>query len=224
MGRFDSKGLCIERLGVCLVVLALGACDAGPSAVMHDGEGKAASSPTAVAEKTPVWADSRAGTSQGEAEASMPVIDGAPPVNEDHSRAPGYGAPLKLARGESAVVTDDHYGDWPLWSRNRKYSPDDNAHYQFEKHGPEFGAKSYDAYVAMVHGFIHMPPPGTETIKRVNGDTLFYDPRQNAFAVMTKQGAPRTLFRPDDGPAYWDKQKQIEAAKWASRRGGDESE
>jgi hypothetical protein len=34
-----------------------------------------------------------------------------------------------------------------------------------------------------------------------------YDPKGNLFAVVDKDGAPRTLFKPRDGAAYWDQQK-----------------
>ena len=192
---------------LALVVLTLAACDAGPSAVLHDGEGKSASKPVNVAQ-APVKP-----SRDDEAETSMPIaaapIAAAPA--EDHTDAPHYGAALKAATGAAAAITDTRYGDWPLWSKNRKYSADDNAHYQFEKHGAEVGAKTFERYLVMVHGFIHAPPPGTQTLTRKNGDTLFYDPKGNVFAVMTKAGAPRTLFRPDNGAAYWDQQKQIEA-------------
>ncbi|OYW81679.1 MAG: hypothetical protein B7Z26_04720, partial [Asticcacaulis sp. 32-58-5] len=76
-----------------------------------------------------------------------------------------------------------------------------------------FGIKTYEDYVVFVHGFVHAPPKGTQTIMRNNGDTLFYDPGQNIFAVMTKKGAPRTLFQPYEGAAYWQKQKEIEAGR-----------
>jgi len=198
----------LRTMGVA-ALLALAGCDAGPSAVVHDGDGKGVSETSKAAPKE-------------DAEASMAVIDGAAPesvsaapVARDHSAAPHYGVPLKT--GMKADISQESYGDWPVWSSNRKHSADDNAHYQFEKHGPEFGAKSYEQYVAMAHAFVHTPPPGTETLKRKNGDTLFYDPKGNVFAVMTKKGAPRTVFRPDDGRAYWDKQKDIEAAKSAGR-------
>ena len=50
-------------------------------------------------------------------------------------------------------------------------------------------------------------------INRSNGDKLFYNAELNIFAVATQKGAPRTLFRPDNGRAYWQKQKQIEAGR-----------
>ncbi len=200
--------LSVRHLGWA-VLLCLTACDAGPSAVtLKDGDGQSATSQVAVAEAT----TSQTGTSPFDTP-YQPPSDVSPssvaPV--DHSVAPDYGKPLRI--GLHVSISEDTYGDWPLWSKNRKYSADDNAHYQFGKHGVEFGAKSYGDYVGMAHSFVHSPPSGTETLKRVNGDTLLYDGRDNVFAVMTKQGAPRTLFRPDTGREYWEQQKILEAAK-----------
>ncbi len=197
---------------IILGLLTLSACDAGPSAVMADGEGKAASDKVKPA-AAPVWAEASAKSSASQAvveEASMPVVSAAP---EQPSVA--------LPAGTGAAITDTHYGDWPLWSVSRKYSADNNAHYQFEHHGAEIGASSYADFVAKVHGFIHAPPSGTETIKRANGDTLFYDAHDNIFAVMTKQGAPRILMRPPDGAAYWQEQKDIEASRKGAHDGGE---
>ena len=188
-----------------LGLIGLAACDAGPSAVLPDGAGKGPAEQVQPGKK-PVWA----GADKPVEQASMPIVDDPAPV---------AGAALPIA-ADRARITDSHYGDWPLWSKNRKYSADENAHYHFEKHGPEFSAKSYPDYMAMVHGFIHSPPPGTQTLKRTNGDTLFYDPKGNVFAVMTKQGAPRTMFRPDNGAAYWQKQKQIESERRSLPRDG----
>jgi pyocin large subunit-like protein len=178
-------------------LLLLSACDAGPSAVIGDGQG---ASPTLPAKAAPPASD---------AEASMPVTNLAPPPE---TVAPQTGAALPLPSGPRAQITKTAYGDWPLWSKSRKYSADDNAHYQYAHHGAEIGAKSYADFLAMAHGFVHAPPKGVQTLKRRNGDTLLYDPRQNIFAVMTRQGAPRILFRPRDGAAYWEQQKAIEAS------------
>ena len=52
---------------------------------------------------------------------------------------------------------------------------------------------------------------------RKNGDTLFYDPKGNVFAVANKDGAPRTMFKPDEGMAYWEKQKDQETRRTARR-------
>jgi pyocin large subunit-like protein len=188
------------RALLALVVMVMTGCDAGPSAVLPDGGGE-----TVVVEdrKAPVWAERKA-EPEGLEQASMAVTD--PPKVE--AEAPKAG---------KVAITETRYGDWPLWSKNRKYSAYENATYHYEKHGAEFGAVSYDDWVGKVHGFIHNPPKGTQTLRRRNGDTLFYDPKGNVFAVMTKQGAPRTMFRPDNGAAYWQKQKQIEADRKLGR-------
>ena len=49
------------------------------------------------------------------------------------------------------------------------------------------------------------------------GDILYYDPKGNVFAVSNKEGAPRTMFKPDDGMAYWEKQKDREARSQSAR-------
>ncbi|WP_293898806.1 hypothetical protein [Phenylobacterium sp.] len=106
----------------------------------------------------------------------------------------------------------------PIWSASRKYSAQQNAEYAFKKNGEAFGADSLEAFVHKAHTFVAHPPKGTLTLTRKNGDTLFYDPKANVFAVATKEGAPRTMFHPDDGRAYWDEQKTREAKRQTARR------
>ncbi len=201
-----------KKLWLIAALLGLAACDAGPSAVLKDGEGKAASSPVAAAsaDAAPVFTDD---TPSSAVAPEQPQ----PETPHQNAGAPNFGKPLPIA-ADRAVITATRYGDWPLWSSNRKYSAEENARYHFERHGREFGAKSLDDYMAMVHGFIHAPPDGTQTINRNNGDTLFYDPKGNVFAVMTKKGAPRTMFRPDNGVAYWNQQKIIESERRTIRK------
>jgi pyocin large subunit-like protein len=74
-----------------------------------------------------------------------------------------------------------------------------------------FSSSSEDDFLTKVHAFIDNPPSGVLTLTRSNGDKLMYDPKGNIFAVADKNGAPRTLFKPKDGQAYWDKQKDAEA-------------
>ena len=99
----------------------------------------------------------------------------------------------------------------PMWSSNAKYSAQENAAYHFERDGEAFGAATLDAFVRKAHAFVNEPPKGALTLTRANGDRLVYDPDANVFAVATKEGAPRTMFKPDDGMAYWEKQKDREA-------------
>lgn len=101
----------------------------------------------------------------------------------------------------------------PMWSETSRYSAQENAQRAYERNGEAFGATSLDDFVKKAHAFVSDPPAGTQTLKRGNGDTLFYDPAGNVFAVATAQGAPRTMFKPDDGPAYWEEQKTREAER-----------
>lgn len=99
------------------------------------------------------------------------------------------------------------YHGKPIWAANRNHSSQDNADFQFKKNGADLGTDSEDAFIAKAHAFVDHPPPGAKTLTRSNGDTLVYDAKTNVFAVVAKDGAPRTIFKPRDGAAYWDQQK-----------------
>jgi pyocin large subunit-like protein len=120
---------------------------------------------------------------------------------EDHRKDP-----VKLVAGR------------PIWSASRRFSAQENAERAFERNGKDFGAGSLDAFVDKAHAFVEHPPKGTLTLTRRNGDTLFYDPKGNVFAVASKDGAPRTMFKPDDGMAYWEQQKAREEKAQTARR------
>ena len=101
----------------------------------------------------------------------------------------------------------------PMWSSSRKGTAQENAAKSFERNGEDFGAGDLDAFVKKAHAFVDHPPAGTQTLKRSNGDTLFYDAKGNVFAVANREGAPRTMFKPAEGQAYWDEQKAREAKR-----------
>jgi pyocin large subunit-like protein len=105
----------------------------------------------------------------------------------------------------------------PMWSASRRYSAEENARRAFARNGEAFGASSLDAFVEKAHDFVQHPPRGAQTLTRANGDVLIYDPKSNVFAVRSKAGAPRTMFKPDDGPAYWAEQKTRESRRATAR-------
>lgn len=121
-------------------------------------------------------------------------------------------APVKLISGK------------PYWAANRTRTAEENAQRSFERNGETFGAKTADDYVAKVHAFVSDPPKGAETLKRANGDLLIYDPKDNVFAVVSREGAPRTMFKPDEGATYWDQQKSREARRATAAKKRDEAE
>ena len=105
----------------------------------------------------------------------------------------------------------------PLWAASRRYSAQESAQHAFDRNGEAFGAKSLEDYVRKARAFVDHPPKGVETLTRANGDTLFYDAKANVFAVADKSGAPRTMFKPDDGAAYWQEQKDREQKRQSAR-------
>jgi pyocin large subunit-like protein len=109
----------------------------------------------------------------------------------------------------------------PIWAANRKHTAQENADYQFGKNGKDFGAASEADYVAKTHAFVDTPPNGVQKVERSNGDALLYDARSNTFAVVAKTGAPRTMFKPRDGAAYW---RQQVAREQSSSNADDKSQ
>ena len=108
----------------------------------------------------------------------------------------------------------------PMWAANRKHTAEENARYQFAKNGGDFSASNETDYVKKAHSFLERPPHGAETIDRSNGDKLIYDPSGNVFAVVSRDGAPRTMFKPRDGASYWAQQKERESQRGKSGYGG----
>ena len=134
----------------------------------------------------------------------------------DVSQGPSYGtARAAEARAEPVRRIEGK----PMWSASRRFTAEQNAERNFRRNGADFGAASVDAYIVKAHAFVTRPPKGAQTLTRSNGDTLIYDPGGNVFAVATREGAPRTMFKPDDGAAYWAKVKAREAEGGARKSG-----
>lgn len=114
-----------------------------------------------------------------------------------------HGAPFQpRLRGTQSVSHDSAL----LWSHGRD-GADANAQEHWEKHGSEFPEDhSEQDYVREANGFVHYPPPGTLTKHDSRGDTLFYQPSTDIFAVMDREGEPRTFFKPNNGMEYWSRQ------------------
>ena len=91
---------------------------------------------------------------------------------------------------------------------NRRESVDAKITRLYETNGSDFAARSPEDYLAKVRAFTDTPPEGVETVKRPNGDTLYYQASTNTFAVAARDGTPRTMFKPNEGPTYWAEQKE----------------
>lgn len=149
-------------LGLGAALLAIAACDNGPSAVATRDRSDA---PAAVL--------------------TAAALDG--PADAGGSEA---------APAEKLLVT-----------ANRRETASVKIARLYERNGAAFGATSAQDYATRMKGFLDNPPAGVDTVKRPNGDTLYYQASTNTFAVVSRDGTPRTMFKPDDGPTYWAEQK-----------------
>ncbi|AUJ80040.1 S-type Pyocin family protein [Enterobacter cancerogenus] len=100
--------------------------------------------------------------------------------------------------------------DDPIWTKTKAAEPVENAYGHWVKHGHEFQDKSFNnskEYVDATHDFVRTPSAGTLMKVRQNGDVMYYHPATNTFSVKTKDGVPKTMFKPKGGLEYWEKQK-----------------
>lgn len=98
--------------------------------------------------------------------------------------------------------------DDQIWTETKKTDPVSNAYGHWDKHKKEFPEfQNSKQYVDATHSFVSNPPKGTLIKPRPNGDTMYYNPSTNTFAVKNADGTPKTMFRPENGMEYWEKQK-----------------
>jgi len=119
------------------------------------------------------------------------------------------GATLTAATGATSAqaATADGAGEKTVLTANRRETVDAKIQRLYERNGSDFGASSPEDFLAKVTAFTTNPPSGVDTATRPNGDTLLYQASTNTFAVVARNGSPRTMFKPDDGPTYWAAQK-----------------
>ncbi len=140
----------------------------------------------------------------------------APPTGADQA------APGERRAAEARIVPAKAVDGRPAWSSNRRFTAEQNAERAFRRNGADFGTTTVEAFVARAHGFVSKPPKGSQVITRANGDRLIYHPASNVFAVATRDGLPRTMFKPDEGAAYWETVKTREAQGGARKKRSDD--
>ena len=94
-----------------------------------------------------------------------------------------------------------------LWSSTKSKSAVENALGHWNKHKSEFPElQNAKQYAEQAKDFLANPPQGILTKTNSKGDILRYDPATNTFGVLSQDGVPRTMFRPEDGMDYWNRQ------------------
>ena len=142
------------------------------------------------------------------AASAITACDNGPSAVETRDRAAVSEATLTAATGAVPVEAADTVpAPKPLLTANRRETVDVKIDRLYQRNGSAFGARSPADYLARIKAFTESPPAGVEKVSRPNGDTLFYQASTNTFAVVSRDGTPRTMFKPDDGPTYWAQQK-----------------
>jgi hypothetical protein len=147
--------------------------------------------------------------------------NGGSAVETRERETPGVEATLTGApSGGGAVGAEDIR---PALTANRRETVDAKITRLFERNGADFGAETPRDYLAKVQAFTARPPDGTDRVERPNGDVLLYQASTNTFAVVSRDGVAKTMFKPRDGSAYWAEQKAA-APNFGRRRQGSSEE
>lgn len=109
----------------------------------------------------------------------------------------------------------------PALTANRRETVDAKINRLFERNGADFGAATAQDYLTKIQAFTSRPPAGTDRVERPNGDVLLYQASTNTFAVISRDGVPKTMFKPRDGARYWAEQKAA-APTFGQRRADGE--
>jgi pyocin large subunit-like protein len=134
--------------------------------------------------------------------------------------AEGAEATLTAATGTPTVAAEAQpEQSRPVLTANRRETVDDKVVRLFERNGADFDARTPEDYLTKVQAFTGRPPAGTERVERPNGDILLYQASTNTFAVVSREGVPKTMFKPRDGATYWAEQKE-RAPDFGRRRSG----
>ena len=107
------------------------------------------------------------------------------------------------ATGEETATPQEK----PVLTANRRETVAAKITRLYDRNGADFDARSAEDYLDKVTAFTTKPPRDVETVKRPNGDTLIYQASTNTFAVVARNGSPRTMFKPTTGADYWAEQK-----------------
>ena len=105
----------------------------------------------------------------------------------------------------------------PALTPNRSETVDAKTARLFARNGAAFGATTARDYLDKVETFTATPPRDVDRVERANGDVLLYQASTNTFAVVSRDGVPKTMFKPDDGATYWAEQK-VAAPSFGRRR------
>ena len=134
------------------------------------------------------------------------AVDANAQVKKTGPKAWKVGAEIVMAAAPVPVPKFVPKARIPIWTKGVPRSVSKNAYEHWVKHGGKFPQlKNALQYVQAANNFVRSPPAGT-LFKRRGRDVLLYHPASNIFAIRAPSGAPRTMFKPRRGIAYWRQQ------------------
>lgn len=113
----------------------------------------------------------------------------------------------KTTKATTTVETTTTKRD--VFSSGTQFRNKDRFEEHYQKHvinQAEFGDITKEEYLALAQELVDTPGSQVLTKNNDDGDTLFYDPDTNSFAVVSGDGYLRTFFKPSAGQKYFDKQ------------------
>ena len=113
----------------------------------------------------------------------------------------------EYAARQAAKNVDEVVGVGKIWTKGQFNDSIENAYSHWKKHGHEFPEiQNVNQYVEKAHDFLNNPPKGSLQKVMSDGDIKIYDPKTNIFGVKDKFSTPRTMFKPEEGIEYWNRQ------------------
>jgi len=148
--------------------------------------------------------------------------DGGSAVETRDRAADGATATLTAAAAGPAEAAATAEAAKPVLTANRRETVDAKITRLFERNGADFNTRSAEEYLGRVQAFTTRPPADAERVERPNGDVLLYQASTNTFAVVSRDGVAKTMFKPRDGAAYWAEQKAAAPTFGQRRSSGNE--
>ena len=148
--------------------------------------------------------------------------DGGSAVETRDRAADGATATLTAAAAGPVEAAEAAGTAKPVLTANRRETVDAKITRLFERNGADFNARSAEDYLGKVQAFTTRPPADAERVERPNGDVLLYQASTNTFAVVSRDGVAKTMFKPRDGAAYWAEQKAAAPTFGQRRSSGNE--
>lgn len=100
--------------------------------------------------------------------------------------------------GKTPVLVHNAGSACGIWTATANKTSAQNAYRHYKDHHADFpDVQNALQYVQKATDWLHNPPPEADFCFRPNGDFVVFDETTDYFGVMTKDGVPRTFYKPN---------------------------